>query len=625
MRRLARARRPRPFAPLPLLAALLLALTVVGELPLPSPVAYADADDRGDDPLATNPVLVAQAERTADLEAFVNDAEAGTVIPRWLRTRRTLLGERARLRAEGSYADVARLNSVLASEAFERAARVTTRWLDRRDQPTGLFPHTLRPDGRVWTYGDVGSDLYPFLAISTRYLLPERYPEILGTLAAERRLTRGFPQDVALDTLRPVKREPEKAMLNAVEYAKDGLLPLVESLGPDPWLRRLTEVVDAVLARADVPTPVGPIPSPAAEVNGSALQALARLTWLTGDPRYVEMGRRIAAAYLDYALPTTEGIPPHRWDFVENEPIGPRRFYLGDHGNEIVSGLVEWHRVETRLGLPEAPAHRAGIDRMLDRLLETGRNPDGLWYEIIDVPSGKVRDRDLSDNWGYLGQAYLHHAAALRADPAGDHAAAARYEQAAKTMLRAVTRVDFYAWERGTMDGYADTLESALYLLRYLNDPEASDWIDEQVAVLYGYQQGDGAVTDENIDGNFIRTVLLYGLSLTRGTRIEPWAPTVALGAAVEGGCLHVHLHTESAWQGRLLFDAPRHRLHVGLAEDYPRLNQWPEWWTVTAGQRYGVQLPDGSALELDGLELGAGLPLALAPDAAHQLRVCPI
>src|ERR1043166_1684814 len=151
---------------------------------------------------------------------------------------------------------------------------------------------------------------------------------------------------------------------------------------------------------------------------------------------------------------------------MENEPVGPRPFHLGDHGNESVSGLVEWHRVEIQLGLPEQAAHGAAVNKMLDRLLQKGRTPEGLWYELIDVPNGKVRDRDLTANWGYLGQAYLNQAATLRTDPAANQEAAARYEGAASTMLRAVSTVDFYAWEHGQMDGYADTLESALYLLR---------------------------------------------------------------------------------------------------------------------------------------------------------------
>lgn len=609
-----------------LLAALLLTLAVLGTPPVSIPTARAQVDLGDEDPFTINPVLVEQAEREADLSEFVNDAPAAQVIPISLHTRRALLAERERLRAAGDIDGVARYNSVLASEAFERAARVTTHWLDRRDAPTGLFPHTLRPDGRVWSYGDAGSDLFPFLGIATRYLLSERYGEILAALAAERSLSqsRSFPLDVSLDTLQPVEREEEKVMLGVVEYAKDGLLPLVEALGPDPWLPRLREIMDTVIGASAVKTPAGPIPSAAAEVNGSALQALARLTWVTNDPRYLQMGRQIAAAYLDHALPTTEYIPPHRWDFMENEPIGPRRFYLGDHGNEIVAGLVEWHRLETHLGLPEAATHRVAVMKMLDRLLQKGRTPEGLWYGLIDVPSGKVRDKDLTDNWGYLGQAYLDQAAAERASPAGDLASAGRFEQAAATMLHAVTGVDFYEWERGTMDGYADTLESALYLLRYMDNPGAASWVDEQVAVLYGYQRDDGSVTDENIDGNFVRTVMLYGLSLTRGARLEPWSPTVALGGAVDGSCLRLHLHTSDIWRGTLLLDTPRHAQNFGLAVDYPRLNQWPEWWTVDPARRYAVSMPDGTLIDLEGERLAAGLHVALAPGTASQITICP-
>lgn len=614
----------------PLAAACLLVMLVLGAPVGPvqpvfaAPLRQNDSDKGDEDPFTNNPIYVEQAERESDLGQYTNDTPSSQVIPERLRTRRALLAERAQLRAAGDMRGVARLNSVLASEAFERAAILTAYWLDRRDKPTGLFPHTLKPGGRVWSYGDAGSDLFPFLGIATAYLIPDRYDEILATLAAERSLTRGFPENISLDTRQPVEIEPEKAMLGVVEYAKDGLLPLLEALGPDPWLYRLREVMDAVIIASATPTPNGVIPSAAAEVNGSALQALARLTWAADDPRYLEAGRRIAAAYLQHALPTTEYLPPHRWDFMENESIGPRRFYLGDHGNEIVAGLVEWHRVEVRLGLPESEAHHEAINKMLDRLLQKGRSPEGLWYSIIDVPSGKVRDKDFNDNWGYLGQAYLDQAAAERSTPGGNLATAARFEQAAHTMLRAVTQVDFYEWDNGDMDGYADTLESALYLLRYVDDPVAADWVDEQVAVLYGFQKDDGSVTDENIDGNFVRTVLQYGLSLTRGTRIEPWSPAVALGAAPDGACLQVHLHASDLWRGELLFDVPRHRLNMKLDTDYPRLNQWAEWWTVESDRRYAVTLQDGTVLNVEGSTLAAGLPLTVAPGNSYQLQVCP-
>jgi hypothetical protein len=518
----------------------------------------------------------------------------------------------------------ARGNALLASEAFRRAALATERWLDRRDARTGLFPHTLRGDRYQWTYGDVGSDLYPFLAIATRLLLPARTPEIMAVLAAERATSSGLPRDVDLKTGRPIARETDKEMLAAVEYAKDGLLPLVELLGPDPWVPRLREVIDAALAASATPTRHGPIPADSTEVNGSALQVLARLYWLTRDPGYLQMGRKIAAAYLDDALPDTTYLPIHRWDFVDDEPIGPRRFYLGDHGAEIVSGLIEWHRVEVLTHAPEANVHRRAIRRMLDRLLGTGRTPEGLWYEAVEFPSGRVYDRDVSDNWGYLGQAYLDHAAIERSEPDGDPAAAARYERAAADLLRAVTAFRGHRWEDGTMDGYADTLEGAIYLLRYLDVPEAERWADEQIAGLYRFQRPDGRVTDENIDGNFIRTALLYAFAKTLGARVEPWDPSVALGAARDGDCLRLFARSDAPWAGRLLFDTPRHRAHLGLPDDYPRLNQWPEYFAVEAGREYTWVDQDGHEQVYAGAELGAGLPLSLDAETAHTFQVCP-
>jgi hypothetical protein len=86
-----------------------------------------------------------------------------------------------------------------------------------------------------------------------------------------------------------------------------------------------------------------------------------------------------------------------------------------------------------------------------------------------------------------------------------------------------------------------------------------------------------------------------------------------------------VHLHADAAWRGHLRFDTPRHRQHLGLPDDYPRLNEWPEWYVVDPGRRYAVTLPDGSQPQIGGAELTAGLPLALEPRREYQLRICPV
>ena len=479
------------------------------------------------------------------------------------RDRRAVLGERTRLRTSGNLDDVARLNSVLASEAFERAASVTTRWLDRRDRSSGLFPHTLRPEGRFWSYGDAGSDLFPFLGIATRLLLTDRYGEILATLAAERRLTHRLPpgrvaRHPAARRARAGEGDARRRRVRQGRPAAAGR----ERSARTPGCRACARSWTPSSTRRSVQTPAGDIPSHAAEVNGSALQALARLTWVTNDPRYLQMGRRSRSAYLDHALPTTEYLPPHRWDFMENEPIGPRRFYLGDHGNEIVSGLVEWHRVEVQLGLPEADRPRRGDQQMLDRLLEKGRAPKGLWYELHrraerqGARQGPDRQLGLPRS-GVPGRRPPPSASG----PIGDHDAPPATKQAAAMMLRAVTAVDFYEWESGDMDGYADTLESALYLLRYLDDREAADWVDEQIGGALRLparrRLGDGREHRRELraDRHAVRAVADArhppGAVDRRRSR---WAPRWTVPACASTST------PRRRGPARLLFDTPRHR-----------------------------------------------------------------
>ena len=148
--------------------------------------------------------------------------------------RSELLAERARLQAAGDASGVAQLNAVLAQEALARAARVVDRWLDRRDQATNLFPRSLGLADQGWAYADSGADLFGHLAIGTRLLAPARYPEVLETLAAERKLGPLVPDDVQLPSGARQGLSHDERMFGVAEYAKDGLLPLVERLGPRP-------------------------------------------------------------------------------------------------------------------------------------------------------------------------------------------------------------------------------------------------------------------------------------------------------------------------------------------------------------------------------------------------------
>jgi hypothetical protein len=243
---------------------------------------------------------------------------------------------------------------------------------------------------------------------------------------------------------------------------------------------------------------------------------------------------------------------------------------------------------------------------------------------VLEIPSGEVDQGGLSDNWGYLVQAFLAHTAVERLAPGGDLERAERYEAAAREALSALPRYAYYPWQRGEMDGYADAIESVLYLLPRLPNLVAANWVDEQVAVLYGFQAPDGMVEKNYLDGNFVRTILLYGLSLTQGAWLEPWRPDLALGAAPSDRCAELTVGAGEAWEGRLRFDTPRHRDVLHLPLDVPRLNEWPELFTVDPAQRYAVTAGGNPPRGVSGAELSNGLPVRLGSGEVLALQVCP-
>ena len=102
---------------------------------------------------------------------------------------------------------------------------------------------------------------------------------------------------------------------------------------------------------------------------------------------------------------------------------------------------------------------------MLDRILASA-NPDGLLYDEIRASDlAAARRRRLSDNWGYVyGAVYTHYMVT------GESATARPCGACSQNL----PRYRGYDWESGSQDGYADAIESALYLVAREPVPEAS-------------------------------------------------------------------------------------------------------------------------------------------------------
>ena len=78
----------------------------------------------------------------------------------------------------------------------------------------------------------------------------------------------------------------------------------------------------------------------------------------------------------------------------------------------------------------------------------------------------------------------------------------------------------------------------------------------------------------------------------------------------------------DRAWTGTLHFDYPRHRDHLHLPINYPRLNEWPEWFTVEHDRRYEVRVGDGPPASRLGAELVQGLAVTLKEGESVRIRV---
>jgi hypothetical protein len=222
-------------------------------------------------------------------------------------------------------------------------------------------------------------------------------------------------------------------------------------------------------------------------------------------------------------------------------------------------------------------------------------------------------DERLSDNWGYVyGAVYSVY------QVTGD----TRYRDAVRRVLTNLPKYRNYVWEPrtglplGSFDGYADTIESAIYLVNREPVPEAFDWIESEMQVMLGMQKADGHVEYWYGEGNFNRTAFLYALMQSRGVRPVRWQPGIRVGAVAAGAGLRVDLGlpaglTETA----IRFDFARHKRVLNLDRNYVRLNEFPEWFVVDENALYRVR-PAAAAADADagsvrlGSELIAGVPL---------------
>ncbi|MBM4033539.1 MAG: hypothetical protein FJ291_17390 [Planctomycetes bacterium] len=495
-----------------------------------------------------------------------------------------------------------------------RCRRFVEGWLAHADPKSGLIPRNLGANRDLWAVKDSAADNYPFMvltaALTDRALFDGRMLDILRAEAKLATRLGRLPEDwsFAKQSFASQKPNLQAVIFGASEYVKDGLIPLTEWLGPSPWSERMIAILDDLFKHAELKTPFGDITTTNVEVNGDQLQALSRVYWMTGDKKYLEWAVRLGDYYL----------------LGDNHPT--RNFAslrLRDHGCEVVCGLTELY-LATAHALPEKKrAYEKPIHDMLDRILEVARTPNGMLYNAFNPKTGE-HDKGICDTWGYNYNGFYTVWLLDKTEA---------YRDAVRHVLKRLPELTTYHW--GSADEYADSIEGAINLYNREPVPEAAAWLDSEIHDMWRVQKPDGIVEGWHGDGNSARTAIMYALWKTLGLTVQPWRPDLRLGAAAHpdsesritghASRLCLSLLADKPWEGRLVFDKPRHKAHLRMPLDYPRINQFPEWFTAEESKRYTLRRPPADKESAHtGKELQDGLPITLQPGAELRLILAP-
>jgi len=513
-------------------------------------------------------------------------------------------------------------NAGMANEGYVRIRNYMNAWLSYADPGSKLVPRTLDRDKDIWNANDCAADNFPFLVLTSFFVDREKYGGIMREmLANEIQLTsrvKSLPDTYSFSKKGFLYQEVSMArvVFGTTEYIKDGLLPVTEWLGESPWSDRMLTMLKDMDEYVDVAGGFGEENfgnAPEAEVNGELLQILSRIYWFTGDRKFLEWAIQIGDHYL-----LGEGYPLTHSDYLR----------LRDHGCEVISGLCELYATLHYADKEKKEAYRQPLYKLLDYVLEHGRNDDGLFFNAINPKTGEVVAPGLADTWGYALNGYF---TVFMLD------SVAEYRAAVMKVFENLHKYHNYNWENLGADGYADAIEGALNLFNRVRDERAARWIDGEIKVMWSMQdsahrenarqwKGSGIIEGWYGDGNFARTTIMYNLWKSKGTYLYPWKASSALGAEMKGDSLYIALSSSEAWEGRIFFDRMRHAAQLKLPIDWPRINQFPEWFTVSEGMQYQfIDLEEGSSGTIGGKSLISGLPVSVRSGETKRFVVVPV
>jgi hypothetical protein len=459
-----------------------------------------------------------------------------------------------------------------ARDALATCEAFVEGWLAYQDEETRLIPDEI--DQSAWWPEDAAADNWPFMVITSWITNEQRFEnEMKLMLGSEQARTNRLdpplaaPYDLNANDYLFADPDLENLIFGSMEYVKDGLMPITNLLVADgnAWTNRLLELMDSIWEHASVETDFGMVPADDVEVNGEMLQISSRIYWMTGEEVHLDRATRLADWFLLGGNHPTDDFDSLR---------------LSDHGAEIISGLTEVYATVHHARPDKAEEYREPIHRMLDRILEVGVDDDGMMHVRIDPQNGTVLNDSIIDTWGYNYNGYY---TVYLLD---------EKEEYRDAVVHALENIDAYRersneWADTSADGLADSAESAINLYNREAIEGVPEWMDAMAQDMMDSQQSDGIFEGWHGDGNVARTLTMYALYKQQGVRLSPWREDVLVGSVSDSETLYVHVESAQDYEGTLVLDTPRHDHHMNMPLDYPRINQYPEWFTLTPEQSF--------------------------------------
>jgi len=253
-----------------------------------------------------------------------------------------------------------------------------------------------------------------------------------------------------------------------------------------------------------------------------------------------------------------------------------------------------------------------------------GRNADGMFYNEVNMITGEVVNEGIVDNWGYIYNAY-YTLYLIDNDTA--------YRNAVLKPFNALNQkyVNFN-WENNSSDGYADAIESGINLYNRERDPGLKKWIESETRVMWSLQdsayresaqdwKNRGIIEGWHGDGNFARTTLMYCLWKANDVTVDPWREDLIYGTTLRDGSLYISVKAGEDWEGTLLFGQERHKKIFHLPLDYPRINQFPEWYPIKDDDYYLIS-KERKTLEMKGEQLCEGINIKLKKGIPYYIKI---